>query len=249
MCFVLPDSAFAQDLEGAKDTIYIPKYSRASEFEKADNKVYLNVDKDPSKESVSISNFIRMAKVYPQGDNLEDIQGNTVQVQFTIDKEGWVKDAVVETSASPSLDAEALRVINRLPKQIPAMKWGQYVPVQFIYPVSFEEVERPKDISSTSGYWSAEYPGGLTALLLYLRNNLKYPRSVAEEGLSGLVLVRFYVSETGKIIEPQLLNRMHPDCDAEALRVVRMMSDWIPAFSKGKPVKMYFTLPISFKFN
>lgn len=42
---------------------------------------------------------------------------------------------------------------------------------------------------------------------------------------------------------------MHPDLDAEAIRVISMLSDFEPAMQRGKPVRMSFNMPINAKVN
>ena len=74
---------------------------------------------------------------YPQIARESGIQGR-VTIQFTIDKDGTLKDAKVLRSVEPSLDKEALRVINTSPKWKPARPKGEPVAVTYIFPVIFK---------------------------------------------------------------------------------------------------------------
>ena len=57
----------------------------------------------------------------------------------------------------------------------------------------------------------------------------------------------FYViDEKGKVADTKVLKSANPLLDAEAVRVVKGMPDWIPGRQKGEAVKVYFTLPIAF---
>lgn len=38
-----------------------------------------------------------------------------------------------------------------------------------------------------------------------------------------------------------------PECDQEAVRVVKLMPKWIPGKHEGKPVRSYYNLPVTFK--
>ena len=58
-------------------------------------------------------------------------------VQFWIDKEGNVCNAVVARGVDELLDAEALRVINSSPKWTPGKQKGHPVVVQFTFPIVF----------------------------------------------------------------------------------------------------------------
>ena len=73
---------------------------------------------------------------YPKTAFDANIQGRVI-AQFVVDKEGTVRDAHVVKSVDPALDAEALRVINNMPKWRPGRQNGKVVNVKYTIPVSF----------------------------------------------------------------------------------------------------------------
>jgi protein TonB len=81
----------------------------------------------------------------------------------------------------------------------------------------------------------------------YLSTNLHYPNRAREKGIEGRVLLKFIVTETGAITDCRIIKRIGGGCDEEALRVVKQMPPWKPGIQKGKPVRCWFTQPISFK--
>jgi periplasmic protein TonB len=92
------------------------------------------------------------------------------------------------------------------------------------------------------------FKGGLKALNDFIRLHVRYPETAVDENRSGTVYVRFIVDENGKVVNAELLNRLGPDLNTEALRVIGMIPDFeSPGISKGEPVKTYYQLPISFK--
>ncbi|MGF7140361.1 TonB family protein [Roseimarinus sediminis] len=91
-----------------------------------------------------------------------------------------------------------------------------------------------------------EYPGGEKALRNFIRNEIIYPVSAARAGVQGRVYVSFVVQPDGSIDEVRVVRSVHPLLDAEAVRVVKKMTGWKPGRQKGKPVKVKFTVPISF---
>ncbi|MCE3295327.1 MAG: hypothetical protein K0R65_1041 [Crocinitomicaceae bacterium] len=93
----------------------------------------------------------------------------------------------------------------------------------------------------------AEFKGGTDALIKYIVNNVKYPESAAKNKVTGKVFVSFTVSEKGKISQAKVLRSIHPDLDAEAVRVVSAMPDWDPAEKGGKKISSEMQLPISFQ--
>jgi len=230
--------------------IYIPKYQELTPEQKESGKFYINVDSNPWHEQGTIQSFIDKSKKFPQKALSENVQGNTVRLSFVVDRTGRVKDIRVITSASPSLDAEAIRAVRSIPRQSPATKDDITVPVEYYYNVSFEEeIDRPLNILETTGFWLPKYKGGIPALLKYLGQSLKYPRVAAENGVQGTVVVRFVVSPKGEVTDLEILSKVSPECDAEAIRVIKSMKDWLPAVSNGEYVSCYFTLPIRFAFS
>ena len=92
-----------------------------------------------------------------------------------------------------------------------------------------------------------EYPGGMAALQKYLQSTLKYPSEARENAVQGRVIVKFVVNELGKIENAQVIRGIGAGCDKEALRVVNAMKNWKPGMVNGRAVKVYYTLPITFK--
>lgn len=80
----------------------------------------------------------------------------------------------------------------------------------------------------------------------YLANNIHYPYSARENNIQGKVIVRFVVNEDGRISDCSIVRSAGGGLDEEALRVVRSFPRWKPGKQNGKPVKVYFTLPINF---
>ena len=91
-----------------------------------------------------------------------------------------------------------------------------------------------------------QFPGGEAALMKFLADNIQYPK-VHEDGVPGRVFVRFIVTPEGSIEDVEVLKPLDPSCDKEALRVIKMMPKWIPGKQNGKPVYVYYTLPVTFR--
>lgn len=91
-----------------------------------------------------------------------------------------------------------------------------------------------------------QFPGGEKAMYDWLYAHLNYPESARERGVAGSVWIRLVVSETGKVKNVKVARGIDPECDAEALRTVRSMPDWIPGRQDGQRVPVYYTLRIVF---
>jgi protein TonB len=90
------------------------------------------------------------------------------------------------------------------------------------------------------------YPGGDRELMRYLSENLKYPVADMEAGIHGRVQLRFIVGIDGSISDVSIVKSVSPNCDREAVRVVKSMTKWIPGRQNGKAVPVYFSLPVKF---
>jgi TonB family protein len=92
-----------------------------------------------------------------------------------------------------------------------------------------------------------EYMGGISALKNYLIANIRYPAKARKKNIQGKVVVKFVIDEDGNVVNSQIIKSVDKTLDEEALRVIKSMSKWKPGMLNGKPVKVYYTLPVSFR--
>lgn len=92
------------------------------------------------------------------------------------------------------------------------------------------------------------FPGGMGSLMRYLSRNVKYPVEAEENGIQGSVITTFIVEKDGSISEVEVKKSVFPALDAEAVRVVKAMPKWNPGKQNGKPVRVQYTIPVSFRF-
>ena len=90
------------------------------------------------------------------------------------------------------------------------------------------------------------YPGGETALLRDIMSNVKYPASALEQKLQGTVVLRFVIGKDGKVGKVSVQRSLSKDCDRAAVDAVRKLKQFTPGKQKGKPVAVFFTIPIRF---
>lgn len=90
------------------------------------------------------------------------------------------------------------------------------------------------------------YPGGESARLKFLQDNIHFPAKAREADIDGTVFVSFVVDPTGKLDSIKVIRGIGGGCDEEALRVINLMPRWIPGKQAGKPVRVQFTMPIKF---
>ena len=92
-----------------------------------------------------------------------------------------------------------------------------------------------------------EYPGGDQAMMQFVAENVKYPQEAIDKEISGRVMVGFVVEKDGSISDVKVVKGIGGGCDEEAVRVVNAMPKWKPGMDKGKPVRVSYMMPFSFK--
>lgn len=114
---------------------------------------------------------------------------------------------------------------------------------------SIETVKVPEPVIYDVVDEPADFPGGSEALKKYIADNLKYPEVAKKNGLQGKCYLQFIVSMDGYVSNVKLKKGVPdcPECDAEAIRLVKRMPKWIPGKVNGKNVHSTFSLPIFFK--
>ncbi len=87
-----------------------------------------------------------------------------------------------------------------------------------------------------------ELIGGIASI----QKEIRYPEIARQARVSGRVIVQFIVDQEGNVVDPVVLRGIGGGCNEEALRVVKL-AKFIPGKQRGKPVRVRYTLPITFK--
>ena len=94
-----------------------------------------------------------------------------------------------------------------------------------------------------------EFPGGVSALMEFLSKNVHYPEGAFKNGIQGRVICSFVVEKDGSISDAKIMRSVDTSLDEEALRVVNSMPNWTPGTQSGEPVRVKYTIPITFKLD
>ena len=92
-----------------------------------------------------------------------------------------------------------------------------------------------------------EFPGGASEFMKWLTKNLHYPAQAQQRKLQGKVVAQFIVNKDGTISNIELVKRVDPSLDNEALRVLRLMPRWKAGQQNEKPCRTQVCIPIVFK--
>ena len=92
-----------------------------------------------------------------------------------------------------------------------------------------------------------QFPGGDAALMQFLSSHIKYPVVAEENGIQGRVVGTFVVERNGSISDVRVVKSVDPSLDTEAVRVIKSMPNWIPGKQNGSPVRVKYTVPVTFR--
>ncbi|MTK54377.1 energy transducer TonB [Paludibacter sp.] len=92
-----------------------------------------------------------------------------------------------------------------------------------------------------------EFPGGKEAMMLFIKNNIRYPDVYQESNIQGRVLISCIVEKKGILSNIQIARGIDGPLDMEAVRVISIMPKWSPGILRGKKVRVRITIPVNFK--
>ena len=115
-----------------------------------------------------------------------------------------------------------------------------------------EEQSRNNDVGQEDVVYVAvekmpEYPGGDTALLQYISENINYPVPAAQNGIQGRVSCVFTVNVDGSVSNVEVVRNIDPLLDKEAIRVLSTLPKFIPGEQRGKKVAVQYSIPVRFQ--
>jgi protein TonB len=115
--------------------------------------------------------------------------------------------------------------------------------------VAAEEVQ--ENVDAAEPFYVVEempmFPGGDEAIQKYIGDNVVYPEVAKENNIQGRVIVKFCVTPKGGVDQVSILKGVDPELDAEVVRVVKTLPKFKPGKQGGKPVPVWYTIPINFQ--
>jgi len=96
-----------------------------------------------------------------------------------------------------------------------------------------------------------EFPGGPLEMMKFVKEKIKFPQKVIDNKIIGKCYMKFLVKTDGSLDEITVLKGVNdcPECDAEAIRIIKSMPKWKPGSIAGMPVALYYNLPINFHYT
>ena len=217
------------------------------------DRIYENPDVVPlyTGGTAAMHNFISSTLSYPSDARERDAQGLVVYT-FVVEKDGSLSNFNIIHRADPSLDEEALRILNAMPAWRPARHKGEivraetYVPMYFrlnkdaaasgtrtaapgtnVYAKTDLEIIENNEIYTIVDQMP-RYTYGEEGLSKFIAHNMRYPIQAKQEGIEGRILCSFIVGADGAISNIEVVDGIDPALDKEAIRVLGIMPRWIP---------------------
>lgn len=217
--------------------------------------------------SIEMNRFIKRALRYPKEARERKSQGLVVYT-FIVEPDGSLSNFDLIHRADSSLDLEALRILKAMPPWRPGkfkneiVRTKSYVPMYFklrsvkqtlakdttapasAYAKTNSEIANSEVFSI--GEKMPQYPNGEKELKGFIAHQLRYPKDVLQEKKSGQVVCSFIVATDGSISNIEVVQGLNPKLDLEAMRVLSLMSNWIPGEKNGEKVNVRCLVPIEF---
>ncbi|HMW66635.1 MAG TPA: M56 family metallopeptidase [Chitinophagaceae bacterium] len=183
----------------------------------------------------------------------------TVMILFQIDADGSVKDIKAITNHGYGMEKEAIRIIKKGPKWVPANQGGVNVssyrkqPLTFV--VTSSSASDKKDFNNISnlitqleGDTPPQFPGGTAAWREFLVKNLNANIPVDSGASKGTYKteVQFIVDAAGNISNITPKTKWGHGMEQEVVRLLKQSPKWIPAKENGKAVLAYTQVPVTF---
>lgn len=164
--------------------------------------------------------------------DIEKRKNDSIVRQATADgKMLKVKEKIVDEVPIAKRDVIVYEVVE----QMPSFRGGTI----------YERVTDPKTKETTTV--KVDLPPGDEGLQMYITNTMKYPVVAEENGFQGRVICTFVVDTDGSITDVKVIKSVESSLDKEAVRVLKGMPKWNPRRNKGEPVRVKYTVPVTFR--
>jgi protein TonB len=90
--------------------------------------------------------------------------------------------------------------------------------------------------------------GGLDKFREWVRSRTNYPDAAIKMKIRGTVYLTFIVEKDGSVSSVTVVKSVDPLLDNEAMKTISESPKWIPGLQRGEPVRVRYSIPISFNF-
>lgn len=97
-----------------------------------------------------------------------------------------------------------------------------------------------------AGLVPPHYKNGSYNFYMELAKTIRYPLNARLNNIQGTVALSFYVEEDGSLSNIKVVQSVNPELDAEAVRSLKALGNWVPCTIRGRKVRKYETIPITY---
>jgi TonB family protein len=166
--------------------------------------------------------------------------------EFLTAETPFLNESVTASDAQPSPSTMIAEILPSPPPSPPPVEVNEKSVSSNVRIVE----EQPNSITDPEPFVVVEempmFPGGDIALLKHISEQIIYPDTAKINNIQGRVIVRFAVTSVGSISNVSILKGVDPMLDKEALRVVGELPQFKPGKQGGKPVPVWYMVPITF---
>ena len=91
------------------------------------------------------------------------------------------------------------------------------------------------------------YPKGNNGLITDIQSQVNYPEAAQKEGLEGIVIVAFTITDRGELKNPKIDRGVAELLDDAALDVMKNLQAWYPAEMDGEPTAVTLKVLVTFR--
>ena len=202
---------------------------------------------------LGVGGFFLGSKLLKGGDNREVVVAEPAASSPAVADQPLTAQATPEPAA-PAVSAVSEQVtpaapVKETPQATPAPAKTEKPAAQTTQSTATKEDVSADNTVRDVVEQMPSFPGGKEAMMSYVSRSIKYPTVAEENGTQGLVIVSFVVEKDGSISGAKVIRSVDPSLDKEALRIIRSMPRWTPGKQDGKPVRVKYTVPVSFRLH
>lgn len=152
----------------------------------------------------------------------------------------------------PVVQPTLINIVENTAVNVPEVEINTEAPEGLVIPpyipppdIIDEEKQVPEEIILVPDV-SPEFPGGLSAMYKFLKDNIIYPPMAKEANITGTVHLSFVIEKDGSVTNIRVLRDVKGGLTEEAVRVIQIMPNWKPGWKGGVPVRTLFSMPVKF---
>lgn len=174
---------------------------------------------------------------------------NVDGVQTVIDGTGLYKEITKEGTLYEGymLEGKKDSIWRSIAKTGKKVYEERYVNGELIQGTSWDENDT--EYTYKDAFVSPEFVGGRKKFVEIIRKNFKIPEFASENGIAGLMIVRFDIDTLGDVENIRMRKKLCVPCDSMAIEVVKKLKSWKPAKRRGQRIKLEYSLPLVIKYN